>query len=418
MRTRLYILIIGFLMLLGAQPVRAQFDALYLESVCQRLKGNKDAAYELLTECLRQRPDAQEALYDMANLKLGAGSLKNKAWVAEGDSLLRRAYAVDTTNTEIRGRLARHLINCTEYAEATRLIEQLCNVKKPDYANLGMLIQLYEIQGEYGKALEAVNRMEALEAPDATTAWERYQIYQCTGERTRALQTYDSLLVKAMPDPSTPDYVKEQLTRQPMYYEKVKALRDSLLASFDTRDSLVIQALCREGQLFEPEFLPYYYYEAISTYQISGAEDALDACRRGLNHVDPADTPKEDSYDFRNIVDLYTLTGDLYTQVGNLEAAVEMYEEVVKRDATATMVFNNYAYQLSLLGRDLERAEQMSRQTLQEDPNNPTYLDTYAWVLYRMGRTREARKYIDKAIRLSDAPDDTLLEHKAAIYQR
>lgn len=394
------------------------FDALYLESVCQRLKGNRDAAYELLNECLKVRPDAQEALYDMAKLKLSAGALMNKTWVAEGDSLLRRAYAVDTTNIDVCELLAQHLLSRNEYAEATRLFERLCNVKSPEYTNLGMLIRLYEIEGKYEKALEAVGRMETLEGADAMTAWERYQIYQCTGERARALQTYDSLLVKAMPDPSTPDYIRQELTRQPMYYEKVKALRDSLVATFETRDSLTIRALCREGQLFEPDFLPYYYFEALSSYRIDGANEALDACRRGLNQIKTTETPKEYSPEYRSIVDLYTLTGDLYTEVGNLEAAVEMYEEVVKRDSTVTMVLNNYAYQLSLLGRDLQKAERMSRQTLQEAPDNPTYLDTYAWVLHRLGRNREARKYINKAIKMAESPDETVLEHREAIYKK
>lgn len=404
-------------MLLGAQPVRGQYDALYLESVCQRLKGNKDAAYELLTECLKERPDAQEALYDMANLKLGLGALVDKSWIAEGDSLLRRAYAVDTTNTDVCQRLARHLINRGEYAEATRLCERLCRAKHPDYSDLGMLIQLYEIQGQYPKALETVNRMETLEGADAVTAWERYQIYQCTGERERAQHTYDSLLVKAMPDPSTPDYIKEQLTRQPMYFDKVSALRDSLVATFVTTDTFRILQLCQEGQLFEPDFLPYYYFEAISAYELSGATAALDACRRGLNQIDPTQTPKDYTNEYRNIIDLYQLTGDLYTEVGNLEAAVEMYEEALQRDSTLTMILNNYAYQLSLLGRDLPRAEQMSRRTLSEDPENPTFLDTYAWVLHRMGRSREALKYIEKAIRLSTDPDDTLLEHRQEIQE-
>lgn len=405
-------------MLLGAQPVRGQYDALYLENVCQRLKGNNDAAFELLNECLKLRPNAQEALYDMANLKLGTSSFFNKEWSAEGDSLLRRAYAVDTTNIDVCQRLAQHLLGRGDYAESTRLFERLCRVKSPDYSNLGMLIQLYEIQGDYPKALEAVNRMEALEGPDAMTAWERYQIYQCTGERERALQTYDSLLVRAMPDPSTSDYIKDQLTRQPMYYEKVKALRDSLVASFDTNDSLVIQSLCQEGQLFEPDFLPYYYYEALMAYRIHGAAAALDACRRGLNQIDPTQAPKDYTNEFRSIIELYNLTGDLYTEVGNLEAAVEMYDEVVQRDSTLIMVLNNYAYQLSLLGRDLEKAERMSRQTLQEEPDNPTFLDTYAWILYRMGRIKEARKYIQKAIKFSDEPDETLIEHYAVIWQK
>ena len=47
------------------------------------------------------------------------------------------------------------------------------------------------------------------------------------------------------------------------------------------------------------------------------------------------------------------------------------------------MVLNNYAYFLSLEGRDLERALAMAGRAIVLEENNPTYLDTYAWVLYR-----------------------------------
>ena len=56
------------------------------------------------------------------------------------------------------------------------------------------------------------------------------------------------------------------------------------------------------------------------------------------------------------------------------------------------MVLNNYAYFLSLEGRDLERALAMAGRAIVLEENNPTYLDTYAWVLYRLGRYDEAKK--------------------------
>ena len=53
------------------------------------------------------------------------------------------------------------------------------------------------------------------------------------------------------------------------------------------------------------------------------------------------------------------------------------------------MVLNNYAYFLSLEGRELEKALTMSSRAIALTDNNPTYLDTHAWVLFKLGRTAE-----------------------------
>ncbi|MCQ2267164.1 MAG: hypothetical protein MJZ40_05590 [Bacteroidaceae bacterium] len=400
-----------------AQPA-SEGGALYLESVRQRLAGHRDAAYELLVECLRLNPDMSEALYDMANLKLSASALIDSLTVAEGDSLLRRAYAVDTTNTDIRQRLAQHLLYRGDYAEATRLYERICAGRRPKYGEMGTLIQLYEIQAQYPKALSAVQRMETLEGPDAVTAWERYQIYQCMGEREQAEHTYDSLLVKAMPDPSTPDFVREQLQRQPRYYDKVRALRDSLISAIETQDGLLIGRLCREGQLYEPDFLHYYYYEALSHLQQNHTEEALEACQRGFNRIDTERISVLDASQRDMCVELYSFAGDLYTNTGNIEAALEAYELAISLDSTRLYVLNNYAYQLAELGRDLDRAAQLSRLTVEAEPDNATFLDTYAWILYRQRCYREAREYIERAQRLLQEEDEDVTAHRKAIEEK
>ena len=45
------------------------------------------------------------------------------------------------------------------------------------------------------------------------------------------------------------------------------------------------------------------------------------------------------------------------------------------------LVLNNYAYFLSLEGRDLERALAMAGRAIVLEENNPTYLDTYSWAV-------------------------------------
>ncbi len=386
-------------------------DTLFTEAMRHYMAGRYDAQYELLDECLRQRPDMPEALYFMARQKLQASALLDSATVEAGDSLLRRAYALDSTNADIRDYLITRLFSRQRYAEATALMEKRCARPQPNYDELGVLMQLYEIQGRYNDALNTLERMDQIEGPCGDTAWERYQLYECTGQREKAEQTIDSLIEKALPDPATSEYLREKLLSHPRCSVILDTIQNQLDAALDSADCPKLIEVCKRGELYRPEFLPCYYYEVVSWLAQEDTLRAIEACQRGMNHVT---VPCED----KTAVTFCTLCGDVYSAVENYEASVECYEISLQLDSTQTMVLNNYAYQLALLGRDLERAEKMSRATLEEEPDSPTFLDTYAWILYRSGRAKEARRYIDKAIRLNKEPDETLTEHRRAIYRK
>lgn len=392
------------------QDVEREVAALYLESVCQRLNGHRDAAFELLTECLRLNPNSVAALYDMANLKLAASALLDSAGVAQGDSLLRRAYALDTVDTSIRDRLAYHLLSRGDYAAATQLYERICAQPRPDYNEMCVLIQLYKMQSQYDRALATVQRLETIESPDDLTAWERFEIYECTGRRDEAFALYDSLLVKVIPDPAASPRVKWGLTNHPRYTEKLQKLRQQLVAAINAGEPVAIRDFCREGEQLDPDFLPYYYYEALSHIQQHDEAAALDACHRGFNS---GNREKEDEL----WSEIYSLAGDIYTSQGNLEAAIDAYEVSVQIDSTRLYTLNNYAYQLSLLNRNLDRAAELSLRTVEADPENATFLDTYAWILYCQRRFKEARTYIDRAEKCADEPDEDITRHRQAIYR-
>lgn len=74
-------------------------------------------------------------------------------------------------------------------------------------------------------------------------------------------------------------------------------------------------------------------------------------------------------------------------------------------------VLNNYAYFLSLEGRDLMRALDMAGRVVAMTDNNPTYLDTYAWVLFKLGRLAEAKKTMQQAISLDSQNSPDLQAH-------
>ena len=92
----------------------------------------------------------------------------------------------------------------------------------------------------------------------------------------------------------------------------------------------------------------------------------------------------------------------LISRKGSFRSAMKQcykaYDHSLRYDPDNAMVLNNYAYFLSLEGRELT-------------DNNPTYLDTHDWVLFKLGRTAEAKKVMQQAIALDGQESAALLVH-------
>ena len=95
----------------------------------------------------------------------------------------------------------------------------------------------------------------------------------------------------------------------------------------------------------------------------------------------------------------------------DMKRCYEAYDRALEYFGDNASVLNNYAYFLSLEGRDLDRALSMSGRATEIADNNPTFLDTHAWVLYTMGRYTEAKKVMRQAISLDNSGSASLQLH-------
>ncbi len=89
----------------------------------------------------------------------------------------------------------------------------------------------------------------------------------------------------------------------------------------------------------------------------------------------------------------------------------DAYRQALKYNPDNVPVLNNFAYYLSLEGRQLKRAVRMSARAVELEPSNPTYIDTHAWVLYRLGRLEEAKKLMQQALSLDGQRNAELQMH-------
>jgi tetratricopeptide (TPR) repeat protein len=207
------------------------------------------------------------------------------------------------------------------------------------------------------------------------------------GEPEAALSSFRS----AVKLDGSMDFVWEQLLRLEVSMNELKSAQQNgreALKQFPTNANILL-------------FTAYAY---LLDQQHAEARTYLE---NALNYANPSN---EDL-----LLEIYAGLGDLYNALDMPAASNVAYDEALALDSTNTYVLNNFAYYLALRKEELDKAASMSKLSNELSENNPSYQDTYAWVLFQQGEYENALQWIEKAIRHSDAPSATLIEHKGDI---
>ncbi len=113
----------------------------------------------------------------------------------------------------------------------------------------------------------------------------------------------------------------------------------------------------------------------------------------------------------------------LYERAGDLDAAVHVYMEALRRFPEQAHLHNNLAYLMARRDRALPEALERVRHAERLNPTgNDAYLDTEAWVLFKQGKYEEALAKVTFALRhMSLSKPASLAEsyyHLGAILQK
>lgn len=152
---------------------------------------------------------------------------------------------------------------------------------------------------------------------------------------------------------------------------------------------------------FPQQSLPYLL-SGIANFQLQKFQPALDNYLRGQ---------KMAIGNTQMLIQFFTNIGDTQHELGNIQAAYDSYESVLKLEPENSIVLNNFAYYLSVDNGDLDRALKMASKAVELDPYNSSNLDTKAWVLFKLAKYREAQDWIEKAIKLDGDANAEVLEH-------
>lgn len=169
------------------------------------------------------------------------------------------------------------------------------------------------------------------------------------------------------------------------------------------------ETLSYEGRkAFEkfPYEIGFLEMASMGDYNLGAYDEVLKICDKVIEVA-----PKDSSATLR----AWSTMGDIYHRLGNAKKAYKAYDKALKVNPDYIYLLNNYAYYLSMEGKNLKKAQNMSRKTIEKEPDNATYLDTYGWILYLQGKASEAKTHFKHAMLYGGKESVVILDHYAEV---
>ena len=160
---------------------QSRYDAFFLEAICQREKGNNDAAFDLFSRCIEIDSTRSEAYYYLAQYYVG---LKQK------DLALRytkKAVDLEPENATYLETLADAYISNRQYDESIEVLERLYSNHRDRDDILGLLVRLYEHQSDYEGAIRTLERLEIMEGKSERLSYAKSGFYSQKGDKKAAI---------------------------------------------------------------------------------------------------------------------------------------------------------------------------------------------------------------------------------------
>ena len=164
-----------------SQSKDQRYDAMFLEAICQREKGNSDAAFDLLRHCVEIDAMRSEAWFYLSQYYAG---LKDKD---KSLAYARQAVELEPDNATYLETLAQAYINQRDYKSATETLERLYDKNRDRDDVLGMLVQLYEQLQDYDSAIRTLSRLEMMEGKSERLSFAKSQLYTQKGDKKAAI---------------------------------------------------------------------------------------------------------------------------------------------------------------------------------------------------------------------------------------
>ena len=195
-RVALAIVMLHGLCLMAAAQDRQKYDTFFLDAVCQREKGNNDAAFDLFSHCVELDSTRSEAYYYLAQYYY---ALKDRQKALD---CAKKATELEPDNATYLETLANTYLTLHDYDNGATILERLYDKNHDRDDVLTILIQIYEQQGNYDKAIEALTQLELLEGKSERLSYAKSQFYTQKGDKKSAIGEMKQLADEYPNDPN------------------------------------------------------------------------------------------------------------------------------------------------------------------------------------------------------------------------
>lgn len=313
--------------------------------------------------------------------------------------------------------------------KALEVFQNVLSVKPDDVYTLGSLAELYTNDSNDSLYCDVIERLlinEGLDTETRMSTLVQYIEYKQQTDTTRVLNLlqkmselpFDELeiadvysrylmFLDVSPDTIIP-VLEKILLLEPEHLPSILSLLDY---SVKQNDVEAVLKYADNALLYLSDKLEIYYYKGLSLYLLDRKNECVMAYKSGLENRTSDSDPDM-------VSTIYALLGDTYYELDMVDACLQAYDSALVYDNNNVGVLNNYAYYLSLEGRELEYALEMSHKTITEEPDNITYIDTYAWILFKLGRYVEAKAYAEKLIASDEEHAAVVLVHCGDIFAK
>ena len=370
-------------------------DDLFLTAAAAYAEGQYAEAKTLFGQLLEQNPDD-----DAVNYYLGLCELSLRDLDA-AEKHLQQAVQADSTNTWYIYAIASLYDARRDQFRAAEYIEKLIKMAPSLYNNpntLSMVADAKAAARQDSTALAYYNQALLADPEYAPAQYGRMELLRRMGNFPAFFSGLDG-------------FIRNEDVRPEMKSHYLTVLMDNIDSPFywvwgDTINRLVD---------LDRELHPEDYDIQLLKLRMCYIKQDWDAV---LAQCDVMADLARGRGDNSQLAEALSIAGDVwYQQKEDSKKAYEIYEQALKVDPDRTSVLNNYAYYLSLEGRQLRKALKMSKRTIELEPDNATYLDTYGWLLYLLRRPKEAKPYFKHAMLYGGKDSAVVLEHYSKVLE-
>ena len=426
------------------------YEATYFSDACMTL-GQKDMGLEAIEKQAELNPTKTEV-----QMRLASAYVRNEKYA----EALKVYETIENFEGKSMETTAYKTALCAELGDTLGAIAQVKSIYETAPANVTYNLLLSEMFLQFGmndSAVYYLDEAQRLEPDNGNVYFSKAQYYDAIGDSIN----YDKQIYNALVSPDLnfetkldvlTQYTSTQLQRNDstervsnlfkvlieqhphepkvhelysMYFSTLKDYKHAveeleyqldmeptdaqawqrlmLVNIMDNNYSGAIKA-AQKALEYNPENLDLYRYIAPSYYQMKEYDKSIETYDKALSIVDS--TKNVELYS-----DLLCGKGDVYVELGDTARAFEYYEHALRLVPGNTGVMNNYAYFLSLSGKDLDKAESMAAKAVNANPDNATFIDTYAWVFFKKKNYDMALFYIKSAMANTDEPSADIMEH-------